>query len=1197
MSTPRLDTVVRSCFVFSLFSLAPIVVRAQLDNTLSTPVPGSGHAYISDLSETVDPKTGGVSIRVVAPTPAERGMNLPTYVYIYDSNGQQTLSPNWSYSGANQSEYVSSIELGAPWTVGGGPNSVSDQSTSIDPLVGTGLPAPCTYWDDYVYTDPAGNRHALPGLQATSNSLALGCAGLGISASPRGSIAGDSAYQGVATGDGTSVVVFDNHGNIVGSSPGSGEVTEDTNGNFINGTGRPYSTSPALASASFPGPLGGPYTSVSIPGLAKPYTFSASISARGSTSPFPFNLSPRAGQPSSCPTTFSGTEGGYSGSATLSLPNSQQYSFTMDSTFGLLNHITYPTGATVDYTWSISTQSQRLSAYLPASTPSAPCYYTYDWPAIQSRIVTVNGVKTKEEDYSYTTLWGQGVGVPWTQKTTTVITKDLVSTGTPSYKVVYTYTQPVTGDVDTIATYDFSGSLLTTVTKVWDTTGNYLVAQCTKYNTNGPTSGVFYQYQGNVVSDEAEYDFGVVGASCQRPTTGSPTRETITAYHAFAPTPLSIGTNRIVDRPDSVKTYGSGVLLAETDYTYDEYVTYPLVPVSPAAIAHDEANYSATSTTARGNATTKTVKCFLPSGTACTNSVTHAIYDETGQVVETIDGNKNPTYYSYLDAYTTDNGSPAGQTNTYLTKVTRPAVNGVKHITTYTYGFNDGKLRSSLDENLQTTTYCYWVGGCYGKTFDPWLRLTGTSQADGGGSTTTYSDSGPALSVTTSTSASPDPSITAQTVMDELGHVVHTKLTSDSSGTDSVDTTYNGLGQVQSVSNAYRSTGDSTYGITSYTYDALGRKVLQRQPDGNSLQWCYNGTASAGQTNCLTNKSSRTTGAWVDIVDEAGNPRQQVSDALGRLTAVMEPAPNTKTPALETDYSYDALDNLLSVNQNGVSGDTPRKRSFTYDSLSRLLCASNPENSQNTCPTSAVPPRVTSYVYDPNGNLSSKTDPRGITTNYSYDALNRLLSKTYTNDTTGTASSCYLYDGASTTNSVGRLTSQWTQTASLGACGTTLPSTGYLTLRSIVAYDKMGRLKNEQQSTPASQVSGKIYAPAYTYDLAGNLLTSTDGSTPSPTTPGATLTFTNTFDDAGRLSTVKSNWSDTTSHPGTLFSAQAGTTTHCPNSASTPYTAFGALMNATYGIGSAANVYTLNRSFDTRLRTTCEIDKGSGLVP
>ena len=58
---------------------------------------------------------------------------------------------------------------------------------------------------------------------------------------------------------------------------------------------------------------------------------------------------------------------------------------------------------------------------------------------------------------------------------------------------------------------------------------------------------------------------------------------------------------------------------------------------------------------------------------------------------------------------------------------------------------------------------------------------------------------------------------------------------------------------------------------------------------------------------------------------------------------------------------------------------------------------------------------TTTYQYDPAGNRISKTDARGVTVNYAYDALNRLSSVAFPTDTDVT----YTYDGC--TNGKGRL--------------------------------------------------------------------------------------------------------------------------------------------------------------------------------
>ena len=162
----------------------------------------------------------------------------------------------------------------------------------------------------------------------------------------------------------------------------------------------------------------------------------------------------------------------------------------------------------------------------------------------------------------------------------------------------------------------------------------------------------------------------------------------------------------------------------------------------------------------------------------------------------------------------------------------------------------------------------------------------------------------------------------------------------------------------------------------------------------------------------------------------------------------MEPngAPGTLLPTLETDYSHDALKNLLNVNQVGGPQDTgSRVRSFSYDGLSRLLCSSNPETSKCILSGGLLWIRRGNYgihlrrewkryIQDVAGSQHVQVGSgKTISISYSYDALNRLLSKTYTNDITNTPSSCFQYDVTSVTNGIGRLAYSWTQN---GVCPT-----------------------------------------------------------------------------------------------------------------------------------------------------------------
>lgn len=112
------------------------------------------------------------------------------------------------------------------------------------------------------------------------------------------------------------------------------------------------------------------------------------------------------------------------------------------------------------------------------------------------------------------------------------------------------------------------------------------------------------------------------------------------------------------------------------------------------------------------------------------------------------------------------------------------------------------------------------------------------------------------------------------------------------------DTACDSMGRLASVSNWHWGTPASTDGTTTFSYDGLGRMTKQVDADGTSTQhWSY-------------------TGPTVTFTGENGNRWQRTTDALGRLTSVIEDAGNSK---LETDYQYDVLNDLTRVDQWGGS--------------------------------------------------------------------------------------------------------------------------------------------------------------------------------------------------------------------------------------------------------------------------------------
>jgi len=538
---------------------------------------------------------------------------------------------------------------------------------------------------------------------------------------------------------------------------------------------------------------------------------------------------------------------------------------------------------------------------------------------------------------------------------------------------------------------------------------------------------------------------------------------------------------------------------------------------------------------------------------------------------------------TYLFTDNPSGGNTYGNSNAYLTSTTNP----LGQITEYSYNYPIGVLTGSTDPNKQTTTYKYGTEASECSEADLLNRLTEVDYPDGGITEYCYNDSIP--SIETARLISGSTWDTSVATMDGMLHVTQTQLTSDPSGTDIVLTSYDGQGRVYTKTNPYRTTSDPTYGVMTYQYDAMSRPVSVQNPDKSFRYWCYDGIASAGQKNCRA-QVKNLPGDWVDFKDEDGNDWQRTTDSFGRLTNVIEPN------GAATYYSYNILDDLVCAAQDGGAGGTfstcaaaPaawRPRTFSYDSLSRLIQSFNPETGWVCYGTSGgVAPNGSNCTdgYDANGNLASKTNARNIATSYLYDAVNRLLSRRISNDPGTTPSSCYQYDSASL--GVGRLGSEWTQSASAGACATAPPATGLWSRRSIVSYDAMGRILSEQQCTPSNCAAGTPYNPAYTFDKAGNQYTATNGVTSTPSV--GTLSFTSPFDGGDHLLSITSNWNDAT-HPSALFSAQTQSTQPCAGSIPAPYAAFGGLANATYGGGVA-----LNRGFDVRQRNTCETDTGS----
>ena len=295
---------------------------------------------------------------------------------------------------------------------------------------------------------------------------------------------------------------------------------------------------------------------------------------------------------------------------------------------------------------------------------------------------------------------------------------------------------------------------------------------------------------------------------------------------------------------------------------------------------------------------------------------------------------------------------------------------------------------------------------------------------------------------------------------------------------------YSGANRYELVSTPYVNSSDA--GWTRTKYDRNGRVIEVEVFTGKPAPWGSN-TSSLGKM--TTSYSANTT----TVTDPAGVARTNTYDGLGRLTRVRE-----NGISATTCYGYDVLDNLTSVRQGAaVSGSNctgGQLRTFAYDSLSRLKSAVNPESG------------TTTYTYDRNGNLLTKTDPRQSSSTppkngkatHTYDKLDRITGTSYSaggTDFSSTPAVTYTYSaGASTScKNKHRLTSVSSSSS----------TTSY------TCYDGLGRVKKSSQQTGST-----TYRFSYVYNL--------DDTLQSVTYP-STRKLAYQYDAAGRLTAVGEN--------------------------------------------------------------------------
>ena len=558
-----------------------------------------------------------------------------------------------------------------------------------------------------------------------------------------------------------------------------------------------------------------------------------------------------------------------------------------------------------------------------------------------------------------------------------------------------------------------------------------------------------YDQYGNV-TDEYKFDYGVgtFGSFLYRKHSTYITNASYTSYSGPNLRNLLAETWVSSDGGDVNKK-------SLMQFEYDNYIPdsnhAALIPRS-SVIGHDVTNYG-TGFPYRGNVTKVTSYADAQNQTGAVN--VYSQYDILGNVVKTIDSNGNATTINYNDNF----GSPDGE----ATSNTAPTELG---------GLNTFAFPTSATNPLNWTGYIQYdyftgqpvnsqdINGIIAKTNynDPLDRPTQTVTAVGtvheSQSNIIYDEANRRVESKSDLFILNDNKLKSEKLYDALGRTIESRSYKYDDYTV-VKTEYDSLGRVKRTTNPFRPHLSEPELWTENFYDALGRIIKVKTPDTAEMLMNYSGNT-------------------VTVTDQAGKQRRSISNAVGHLIRVDEPNDagqlgTIASPNQPTNYSYDVLGNLLTVMQAGTNeqcgptgGSCSQTRTFTYNNLSRLLSATNPESG------------AISYEYDNNGNLTEKTDIRGVQTEYIYDALNRVTNRNYS------------LTGSTPPNYQATPDVEYTYKTTAPGLGSLIKVESSVSTTEYTGFDILGRVTGHKQTT-----DGEEYSTGYVYNLSGALIEQT----------------------------------------------------------------------------------------------------------
>jgi RHS repeat-associated protein len=565
---------------------------------------------------------------------------------------------------------------------------------------------------------------------------------------------------------------------------------------------------------------------------------------------------------------------------------------------------------------------------------------------------------------------------------------------------------------------------------------------------------------------------------------GGSYRYTLTTYKHYP-------AQRLLGLPETVEIHkgSNNVLLSKVQNNYDESGGYTdsnntqvnYLEAFTGAVQHDDTNYGL-EFIARGNLTSVTQ--FNVGAEGGSRIVKRANYDTTGNLLGAADAAGIRKQIDYTDNY---ENKPANLGPTRVFPFTTTDPSGFKSGGWYDY--YTGNTRKTF--NIPTGSQWEQVVETeYDSLTD---RPKKTKRPDEGIVETHYWDN--LLVLGTKQQIDAGKTRFKWEFMDGAGQVFK-KASDHPDGVSGKYTgqlfAYDGSGRVKDSSNVLAVNGGFTpvndsndpndplpsWLFTNITYDMFSRMIMAKRPypDNNEIHVDYEGCGCAGSTGKR-------------ITDELGNYTETHTDLYGRLAAAVEPQGTENNIYSKALYTYDELDRLVQITHtaslNYYAQQTPTQtRTFSYDGYGRLLSETTPEAG------------TVSYTYTTNDLMASATNANGKTTMYSYNTRNLPTAVGYSDSTPGVG---YQYDayGARTqmTDGEGQTTysyNNYRQLQSETRTFTSLPdnqytlSYSYNQAEQVKTVNYYGTSGSGVPGAPFSQTDSKN-GPASAYTISGTV--------------------------------------------------------------------------------------------------------------